>query len=212
VQKNILSASNKSVWTKAFRVIILGCIPINCGKKNSCLAQHKIHPEEKKMATKEAFSAEEWNLIRMAPILVMTGVAASDPGGLIGAFQESYSGVKTMMNSFKENSSLGLMSALMAEKSMPTMPDRKQMLGEGSTEQQSANFKNAVLGYVKQAIALIKSKGSPEEVAAYEKMMSQVADHVANAAKEGSFFGFGGERVSAGEKAFLDELNQAMQA
>ena len=50
------------------------------------------------MATKEAFSAEEWNLIRVAPILVMTGVAASDPGGLIGAFQESFAGVKTMMD------------------------------------------------------------------------------------------------------------------
>lgn len=36
------------------------------------------------MAKKEDFSAEEWNLIRVAPILVMTGVAASDPGGLIG--------------------------------------------------------------------------------------------------------------------------------
>jgi hypothetical protein len=164
------------------------------------------------MATKEAFSAEEWNLIRVAPILVMTGVAASDPGGLIGAFKESFSGVSSMMGAFKESSALELMSSLMAEKSMPTMPDKKQMLGEGSGEQQSANFKNAVLGYVKQAVALIKSKGSPEEAAAYEKMMAAVAEKVANAAKEGTFFGFGGERVSAGEKAFLDELNAALKA
>jgi len=162
------------------------------------------------MAKKEAFSAEEWNLIRVAPILVMTGVAAADPGGLIGAFQESFSGVKNMMAAFKESSSLELMSALMAEKSMPTMPDKKQMLGEGSGEQQSANFKNAVLGYVKQAVGLIKSKGTPEEAAAYEKMMGSVAEHVANAAKEGTFFGFGGERVSAGEKAFLEELKGAL--
>lgn len=164
------------------------------------------------MAKKEAFNAEEWNLIRVAPILVMTGVAASDPGGLIGAFQESFSGVKSMMASFKESSSLELMSALMAEKSMPTMPDKKQMLGEGSAEQQSTNFKNSVVGYVKQAIALVKSKGTPEEVAAYEKMMAAVAEKVANAAKEGTFFGFGGERVSAGEKAFLDELNATLKA
>ena len=164
------------------------------------------------MAKKESFSAEEWSLIRVAPILVMTGVAASDPGGLIGAFKESFSGVKSMMGAYKENSSLELMGALMAETGMPTMPDKKQMLGEGSLEQQSANFRNAVLGYVKQVLALIKSKGSPEEVAAYEKMMSSVAEHVANAAKEGSFFGFGGERVSAGEKAFLDELNATLKA
>lgn len=162
------------------------------------------------MAKKENFSSEEWNLIRLAPILIMTGVAASDPGGIIGAFQESFSGVKSMMEAFKENSSLELMSSLMAEKSMPTMPDKKQMLGEGTFEQQTINFKNAVLGYVKQALALIKSKASPDEVAAYEKMMSSVAEHVANAAKEGSFFGFGGERVSAAEKAFLEELHAVL--
>ena len=164
------------------------------------------------MAKKETFNAEEWNLIRMAPVLVMTGVAAADPGGLIGAFKESFSGVSSMMEAFKGSSGLELMAALLAEKSMPTMPDKKQMLGEGSAEQLSANFKNSVLGYVKQAVALVKSKGTPEEAAAYEKMMAGVAEKVANAAKEGGFFGFGGERVSAGEKAFLDELNTALKA
>ncbi len=164
------------------------------------------------MAKKETFNAEEWNLIRVAPVLVMTGVAAADPGGLIGAFKESFSGVSSMMGAFKESSGLELMAALLAEKSMPTMPDKKQMLGEGSAEQLSANFKNSVLGYVKQAVALVKSKGTPEEAAAYEKMMAGVAEKVANAAKEGGFFGFGGERVSAGEKAFLDELNAALKA
>lgn len=164
------------------------------------------------MATKEAFSAEEWNLIRMTPVLIMTGVAASDPGGLIGAFKEAYGGVNSMMASLKESSGLELMNALLAEKSMPTMPDKKQMLGEGSAEQQAANFKNAVMGYVKQVLAMVKSKGTPEEAAAYGKMMAGVAERVANAAKEGTFFGFGGERVSAGEKAFLDELNATLNA
>ena len=32
---------------------------------------------------------------------------------------------------------------------------------------QSANFKTAVMGYVKQALALVGSKGTPEEAAAY---------------------------------------------
>ncbi len=164
------------------------------------------------MAKKEDFNAAEWNLLRVAPVLIMTGVAASDPGGLIGAFKEAYSGVNSMMEALKGSSGLELMGALLAEKSMPAMPDKKQMLGEGSAEQQSANFKNAVMGYVKQALALVKSKGTPEEAAVYGKMMVGVAEHVANAAKEGTFFGFGGERVSAGEKAFLDELNTTLNA
>ena len=111
------------------------------------------------MAKKETFNAEEWNLIRMAPVLVMTGVAASDPGGLIGASKESFSGVSSMTGALKESAGLELMAALLAEKSMPTMPGRqKQMLGEGAAEQQSVNFKNSVLGYVKQAVALVRAK------------------------------------------------------
>lgn len=164
------------------------------------------------MATKEAFSAEEWNLIRVTPMLVMTGMAVSDPGGLIGAFKESFSGMNSMMGSLKESSMLELMSALLSDRTMPTMPDRKQLLGEGSAAQQSTNFKNSVLGYVKQALALVKSKGTPEEAVVYGKMMAAVAEKVANAAKEGTFFGFGGVLVSAGEKAFLDELNAALKA
>lgn len=164
------------------------------------------------MAKKEDFSPDEWNLIRVAPILVMTGVAASDPGGLIGAFKESYAGVASMMQALQADRGLELMSSLAEEKSMPTMPDRSQMLGEGSAEQQSVNFKNAVLEYVKQALTLVKIKGSAAEAAAYGQMMASVAEQVAKAAKEGTFFGFGGELVSAGEQAFLTELNAVLQA
>jgi hypothetical protein len=39
-----------------------------------------------------------------------------------------------------------------------------------------------------------------------------VAESAANAAKEGGFMGFGGERVSAAEQGFLDELKAALAA
>lgn len=37
-----------------------------------------------------------------------------------------------------------------------------------------------------------------------------VAESVANASTEGSSFGFGDERVSAAEKALVDEVNAAV--
>ena len=40
-------------------------------------------------------------------------------------------------------------------------------------------------------------------MAAYKKMIATVAEETAKASKEGGFLGFGGERVSAGEQAFL---------
>jgi hypothetical protein len=37
-------------------------------------------------------------------------------------------------------------------------------------------------------------------------MLGGIAERIANASKEGGFLGFGGERVSEGERQFLDRL------
>ena len=140
------------------------------------------------MAKKETFSAEEWNLIRVAPVLVMTGVAAADPGGLIGAFKESFSGVSSMMGAFKESSGLELMVRSWLRKACPPCLTRSRCWAK-AVRSSCRRISKIRLGYVKQAVALVKSKGSPEEAAAYEKMMAAVAEKVANAAKEGGFLG-----------------------
>jgi hypothetical protein len=66
------------------------------------------------------------------------------------------------------------------------------------------------LGKVRKALALLGTKASPEEVAAYKKMIATVAEETAKASKEGGFLGFGGERVSAGEQAFLDQVKSLL--
>ena len=48
--------------------------------------------------------------------------------------------MNSMMASFKKSGSLELMGVLLAEKTMPTMPDKKRMLGEGSAEQPVGEF------------------------------------------------------------------------
>ena len=60
------------------------------------------------------------------------------------------------------------------------------------------------------AINLLKQKGSPEDVTAYRDFLLTLGDKVANAAKEGGFLGFGGERVSEHERSLLAELTQAI--
>jgi hypothetical protein len=158
------------------------------------------------MTTRTNFSDEEWNLLRTVPILVASGVSVADPSGLIGTVKEAFYGMSSMMESYKEGSQLELIGALLADKNTPTMPDRVTLLGEGSREQQSENLKAAVLGKVREALNLLGSKASPEEVAAYKKMIATVAEETAKASKEGGFLGFGGEQVSAGEQAFLDQV------
>jgi len=163
------------------------------------------------MSGRTSFSDEEWNLLRTIPVLVAGGVSAADPSGLIGTVKEAFVGMSSMMESYKEGGQLELISGLLADKNMPTMPDREALIGEGSPEQQLENLKTAVLGKVRDALALLGTKATPEEVAAYKQMITTVAEHTANASKEGGFLGFGGVRVSAGEQAFLDQLKSVLQ-
>jgi len=103
------------------------------------------------------------------------------------------------------------MGAMLADRSIPGMPDPRTLVGEGSREQQMENFKSAVLGRVREAANLVSQKASPEEAKAYKQMVMDVAEKAANAAKEGGFLGFGGVLVSTAEESFLNEVRAALQ-
>ena len=163
------------------------------------------------MTTQASFSAEEWTLLRIAPSLVAGGVSVADPSGIIGAVREAAAGMTGMLDWLQQGSKLELLGALLADKSMPALPDTKTMLGEGSREQQMANLKAAVLGRLREAAGLVDRKATPEEAAAYKRMVMAVAEKTANASREGGFLGFGGVRVSRAEQSFLDEVKSALQ-
>ena len=62
-----------------------------------------------------------------------------------------------------------------------------------------------------KAVAALKRKGTAGDLDAYRSFLVDLADRTANAAKEGSFLGFGGERVSEGERAVIARLSQALE-
>lgn len=158
------------------------------------------------MTTKDAFTTEEWTLLRIVPSLVAGGVSASDPSGIFGSIKEGMAGMRGMMESLQSGEETGLLGSMKADKSIPGMPDPKSLLGEGSREQQMANFKSAVLSRIKEAADLVSQKATAEEASAYKAMLISVAEKTAQASKEGGFLGFGGTRVSSAEQSFLNEV------
>ena len=70
-------------------------------------------------------------------------------------------------------------------------------------------LKEHSLQNLREAVELVSSKGTPEELAEYKKFILGLADRVANARKEG-FLGLGGERVSEDEQAALREIEAAL--
>ena len=161
------------------------------------------------MAKQDAFTAEEWTLLRLAPSFVSGGMVAADPSGIFSSIKEAAAGAQGMAQAFKSNSGIELFGALAADHSIPGMPDPKAMLGEGSREKQMQNFKTAVLDRVKSAVDLVTRKGSADEATAYRKMLADVAERAASASKEGGFLGFGGVPVSNKESAFISEVKRA---
>lgn len=162
------------------------------------------------MTQKAAFTPEEWSLLRIVPSLVSGGVSAADPGGLFGAVKEATAGMRAMYESLQQ-SNVELMKSLFGDQSRPDVPDPKALLGEGDREQQIAHFKSAVTNQINQALSLLDQKALPEEALAYKKMLMQVAERAANAAKEGGFLFFGGVRVSESEQAYLNELSTLLK-
>jgi hypothetical protein len=161
------------------------------------------------MAKQDTFTSDEWTLIRLAPSLISSGVAAADPSGIFSSLKEAMAGARGMAEAFKASSNLELFAALAADHSIPGLPDPKSLIGEGSREQQMQTFKTAVLQRVKSAADLVASKASPEEAAAYRRMLVDIAQKAADASTEGGFLGFGGVRVSDKEKAFIAEVAKA---
>ena len=67
---------------------------------------------------------------------------------------------------------------------------------------------NAIAG-LRQVAALLDAK-APSDAAAYKSWLQSIGQHVAEAAKEGGFMGFGGVQVSDAERATLAEISSAL--
>ena len=159
------------------------------------------------MTTKSDFTEEEWIRVRRAPFVAGMAISLADPGGPIELAKESTASLKSATNP----------------------PTREQLLADialdvqGMTQQRQnplSDFKptsaslagQQILDELRAVIAIVSSKATAEEVAAFKEWLLTTAQAAADAAKEGGFMGFGAIQVSQGEKAMLDQVCTALQA
>jgi len=170
------------------------------------------------MAALENYSEKEWEAISATPQLVglaMTGAGAS---GIIGSTKEMFASASGMMNAKTEYSSNALIQAI-----IPNTTDASKALEDAKKQRtvlmdmlKSNNIKSQdqltemILTECKSVITILENKETPEVVSDYKKWVLEIAEKVANAAKEGSFLGFGGERFSENEQALFEKLKIAL--
>jgi hypothetical protein len=148
------------------------------------------------VTAKADFSEQEWKQVLEGPTSAGLIVIASDRGGSI---RETFSMAKAYADARQQHGESELLDEIVAAK--PEM-DRTRV---PSPEQ----LKEHSLQNIRDAVAILKAKATEEEVAEYRKFVVGLAEHVAEARKEG-FLGLSGERVSDAERAAIAEIETAL--
>lgn len=145
------------------------------------------------MTKKADFNAEEWTQILEGPPLAAVAVITAQRGGTV---RESVSLAKAYAKAREESSGNGLLDEIIA--SQPSAPQTKPASAE--------EFRTFVDEHLRGAIAVLETKASPEDVAAYKEFTVNLAERVAEAHKSGGFLGIGGERVSDNEREAIEHI------
>jgi hypothetical protein len=146
---------------------------------------------------KSDFTEEEWKTVLEGPPSAGLIVIASDRGGSI---RETFSMAKAYTEARKQHGDSELLDELVTAK--PEMDHARYHSPE--------ELKQGSLKHITDALALLKSKATPDEVEDYKKFIVGLANRVAEARKEG-FMGLSGDRVSDDEKTAITEIEAALQ-
>lgn len=149
------------------------------------------------MTAKAEFNAEEWDQVVDGPAIAGLIVVAAQRGGTI---RESLHMGRVYADARKEHAESDLLGEIV---STPPSIDAKRY---GTPEA----LRNTGLSQIRDAVALLEAKATPDELDAYRKFTLTVAQAAAEADKSGGFLGVGGERVSDSESAALDQIADAL--
>jgi len=164
------------------------------------------------MAIKFDFSSTEWDVLRDTPHLVVLAMATAGGSGIFGSIAEAIAPSGTIIEALKGSNQL--LKEVCEKEEMKASIESIKSLAKASGDFASiqAVLRKAATDKARAALELLRQKGSPEDIAAYRDFLIKLGDKVANAAKEGAFLGFGGERVSEHERTLLAELAVAVGA
>ena len=152
------------------------------------------------MTRKADFNAEEWSTVVEGPLYAGMRVISADRGGTL---RESLALGRAYQEAREDHGESELLDELV--KSPPSIdPDRVREAG--------GNIAAVASERLREAIAILEAKATPEEVDAYKRFVMTVAQAVASAHKEGGFLGIGGKQISDAENQALDEISTALGA
>jgi hypothetical protein len=164
------------------------------------------------MANKSNFTPDQWKKIMQAPLLAGFAVSAGDPSGFIGTLQEGMASAKALAAAKADAGADELIKAVVDDL---LTPEGRSSAREGiRTLIQDCKLEEIRIRALEElrSTAKILDATAPLESRAFKNWLNYIANLVAEAGTEGGFLGFGGEKVSAAERATLADISTALGA
>ena len=143
------------------------------------------------MTGKADFTQEEWDLILEGPPSAGIIVVTAQRGG---SFRESFAIGRAYVDARQQHGDSELLDEIVSAR-----PERDHTRYHSAEE-----LKQGGLQHLRDAIALLERKATPEEVDDYRRFVLDLSERVANAHREG------GEQVSDAERAAIDEISASL--
>ena len=161
------------------------------------------------MALKDSFAPEDWARVVGAPMLAGIAVTAAEPGGLWGAVKESTAVAGALRTAAGPGGNPLIAEIVAAYETAEGRDLARGVLKSEARGRKPAEVVDAAVSELGAVTALVASK-APEAAPGFRDWLKDIAAKVAEAGTEGGFLGFGGEKVSAAEKATLERIATAL--
>ena len=158
------------------------------------------------VTTKADFTEDEWTRVVRAPMVAGMAISLADPGGPIEATKETMATVKIATNPPSREQ---LLAEVALEIQAEAQQHRNPLKGFKPTASGTSPGEQ-VLDELRAVDAIVTSKATAEEAAAFGTWLVAAAQAAADAAKEGGFMGFNAVRVSEREQAMLDQVRDTV--
>lgn len=150
------------------------------------------------MTRKADFNAEEWSLVLAGPVTAGMMVITADRGGTL---RETVSMAQFIAHTRQQHGHSELLDEVASSGPQIDQDDARS----------AENLRAHGIQRIRDAVDLVRSKATPEELDDYRRFVAGIGDTVAHAHREGSVLGFGGKEVSDSEQATLDEITAALR-
>ena len=162
------------------------------------------------MSNKSDYTSEEWQLLLDVPPAVGTAVMYAGRSG-VGSVAEAFamtSGILCARNGYE---GIELIESLVSARVNDGEKSSIETLSSPYRGLSADEILKDVVKKCEQVGKLLRSKATAKEVSGYTDWAIKLAENVANAASEGGFLGFGGERVCEDEEKAIAAVRKALK-